>query len=598
MKKHRAMVVSLLLMMLLLCVAARLYQLQIASSPTFSKERENIVTRAFEAQSQEILLNSGRGKILDRFGRPFVGVEKDRLLLFPQTEDQWVRKRARYTRLAQLIGYQESVLNRLLTTSKHPIIIPARSGGELIVSQRQQKEIQSLRLPGVIVAQTDNRTTVSPRIGQQILGRIIRNPFLVRENFPKEYKLGLYSGQSRIGFSGLEASFEKYLHGSGEKILGYLQTRKGEPLTGAKYKMIDHRERVKSQPYQLRTTLDAKLQQGIERLMKRDRVQDGAIVVQEIQSGDILAMGSAPFIGSGNEEQSHPWDNRALMEATPGSIFKTIVAIAALEEGRVSPYRHFICKGKLDHYHMRDERTSGHGETTLIGAYAQSCNVIMAKVAKLVGGEKIEEYARRFGFGQKILWHGALRNQKQFAQEPNEQHGMIFASKELKKDVGAVMQTAIGQRDVKITPIQAANLVTSLFHQGKALQPRLVTEIQKPNGKPYFYFHNQYIERAKPLRLTTCQWLKQSMEEVVEEGTARILRNHQWKLAGKTGTAQVGIDKKRYNKWMIGYGPVENPRYSVAILLRGVKESEDRRAKLLFAQTMDLLKKLEEKRQK
>lgn len=596
MYKGRVILISALWALVFCVIIGRLYQIQIASTHSFSKEKADLKERAYDAQSREILLKSGRGKILDRTGKAWVGENKDRLLLFPQKRQQLQRKKKSLEKLAHIIGYSHNNLERLLSRIEYPMILGKESGQELVLNNQQKQQIKKLHLSGVMIVKTDNRFSY-PRTASQVLGRVIRNPFFVQEKYAKGLAQGRYSLQSRIGYSGLEESFESFLHGSTEKILAYLQTRKGQPLTGAKLKVVEKEEKKKSDPFTVVTTLDQELQAQVEQLLQQYHVKDGAVVVQEIQTGDVLALSSAPLVDVVQPKEENPWDNRALMEATPGSIFKIVVALAALEEGIVHAKTPYYCKGELDHYHLKDEKKGGHGHETFGEAFAQSCNVMMGSVANKLSGERLEEYAKRLGLGQKIIWSGKVFNQP-MQQMLQEHTGLIFASQKDKKDAGAVTQSGIGQRGVKITPLQAANMVTALFHQGKALSPRLVSEIRDASGKVAFRFPIKMLSTSKPLHQKTTKRVQEMMEMVVNEGTAKSIKKSSWPLAGKTGTAQIGKKNDRYNKWMIGYGPTTKPRYSVSVLIGDTANSDDVRAKKIFARTMEIVKLLEEQRNK
>lgn len=197
-----------------------------------------------------------------------------------------------------------------------------------------------------------------------------------------------------------------------------------------------------------------------------------------------------------------------------------------------------------------------------------------------------------------MIWNGKVFHDPSFAQLAEEQTGLIFADSTNKKDEGVLVQTGIGQRDVRMTPVQATNMITSVFHQGKTMEPRLVKEIKDAEGRMLFRFREQTIEGAKPLKPETAASVKALMRQVVTDGTASSLKNATWSLAGKTGTAQIGVDKDRYNKWMIGFGPVETPRYSVAVLLRSVDDAGDQRAIKIFEKVMNNLADLEKSGQK
>jgi cell division protein FtsI/penicillin-binding protein 2 len=587
MHRRRIIGISLVFVIAFSAIVARLLQIQVLATRSFSVGKADLIKLAYEAQSREVLLQSGRGKIIDRKGRVLVGENQERVLLFPQSKKQLRLRQDDYFRLAAILHYPRQRLLHIIDRLEYPMILGQPTGEGLVIQPQQKKQIQALHLPGVLVIQSDNRLAY-PQAGRDVIGRVIRNPFLLREQYKRELASGQYSLQTKIGYTGLEEAFEPFLHGFQERVLSYLRTRKGQPLTGAKLKMIAHHEKKKSTPLHLVTTLDLSLQSQIEEILRKHHVAKGAVVVQEIQTGDILSMVSR------STQEKGPWHNQALMEATPGSIFKTVIAAAALEEKLVQPETPFYCRGKLGKYHLHDEKKEGHGQETFQQAYAQSCNVMMARLAEKVGGETLVRYAQQWGLGKPILWSGQVLN-RPIKHLLHEQSGVIFADPKKQKDAGAVAQTGIGQHDVKMTPLQAVNMVTALFHQGRALSPRLVTELRTDTGKVAFRFPQKYLLGSKRLRPETVRAVQDMMSLVVKEGTASSLSNKPWQLAGKTGTAQVGVNKDRYHKWMIGFGPTQEPRYSVAVLLKDVSNDQDRRAKEIFAQVMECLRQAEAK---
>ncbi|RAL25773.1 peptidoglycan D,D-transpeptidase FtsI family protein [Thermoflavimicrobium daqui] len=579
----RGWFVSAGLVLGLMFIMVRLFMIQVVSTRSFSALEADLIQKADAIHQKEVIINSGRGEIIDQVGRSFVGEENLRLFVFPQTEQQLYLRRKQFLQLSRLLGYQKDVLFREMTHLTKPTILTTINGKELILNQVQKTEINKLKIPGVFVVNSDNRVRNKPS-AQQVIGRIGRNPSLIKNLYSKEIQSGKYSLQSYIGVTGLEAAFESFLHSEAEKVLNYTTDGRGKALVGAK---LFFKEKNSLDPsYSIKTTLNKDIQTRIDKILEEEHVEEGAVVIQEIQTGNILAMSSRPS-GNGSSQMKNPWDNRAIMEATPGSIFKTVVAIAALEEGVVRPDTVFHCKGHLQKYKLTDDHKSGHGKITFTEAYAKSCNIVFGQVAEKLGGEKIEAYARRLGLGQEVIWSGKVFKDKEFHQLPQEQTGVIFANNEAKKDLGAVVQAGIGQRDVKLTPIQATNMITSLFHRGKVIRPRIVTAIYDQNGKIYYSFVNQYLPNQKPLKARTINEMQRMMRMVVKGGTATSLNQAKWSLAGKTGTAQVGKDNSLYNKWMIGFGPFAHPKYAVAVVIHSIKTEDDIRAKKIFQKVMD-----------
>lgn len=584
--RWRVGLITCVWIILLSGVVLRLYQIQVVSTRSFSKQEFDLIQLAAEAQSREMILQSGRGKILDRYGKAFVGQEEWRVIVFPQSKEQIDFRKSKFQQVATILNFPFPSLISKLQKIRHPIFLSYPDRKELTLTDDQAVKIRSLKIPGIYVVRSDGRM-LQQQVGQQIVGQILRPSFIFRDLVRD--KPDIRTQQTRVGISGIEAVFEKELHSSEEKIFYYYRTRHGKPLLGEKVKIVNRKESKTVSPKNIVTTLDKELQQLAEHLLEKNQVVEGAIVVQEIKTGDILASASAPM-GHVVQGELNPWDHRAFMEATPGSVFKLLIAIAGLEEGFVSVHSPFYCKGVWEAFYLKDANGKGHGNQTFSQAFADSCNLYFGNLSKRLGREQIEKYALRMGLGQKIIWSDPSRKQM-----PNEHQGMIFSPLTASKDVGAVVQTGIGQRDVKITPIQAANLVTSLFHQGKPFHPRLIKEIHDADGKLIEQFKIKTLPHAKKLKESTSLAIRQMMRETVTQGTATLLKNAKWKLAGKTGTAQVGMKKDRYHKWMVGFGPYEQPRYSVVVLIKSTKDPNDLRAQQIFVQVMDALENIEKK---
>ncbi|MBA4493025.1 peptidoglycan D,D-transpeptidase FtsI family protein [Paenactinomyces guangxiensis] len=584
-KKWRGWMIAFAFMAAFLCILARLFMIQVISTRSFSKEQIDLIKLAQFYQDREVVIDSGRGTILDRKGRSLAGEKNWSLLAFPQSEQQFQLRKSQFERLAKQIGYSPERLRKQLNDLYRPSILPDADGDELLLTPADKERIESLQIPGVFVVESDYRMTLN-QLGQQVIGRVVKNTIGATK-----------SDHTHIGATGLEAAFEPFLHGEEESVLMYTRDRSGKPLNGVQVKIKQQPNASENPPHMIKTALDKEIQRRVEKILAEEQVEEGAVVVQEIATGNILAMASRPK-GYSPVGELNPWDNRALMEATPGSIFKTVVAIAALDQGIVKPDTEFDCNGELGRYGLKDDQEHGHGKQTFAEAYANSCNVVLGQVAEKLGGEKLESYAKRLGLAREIIWSGQVFKEKHFSQIPQEQTGLVFAPETSKKDPGAVVQAGIGQRDVKMTPVQATNLVTTLFHGGKPIHPRLVTEIQDVNGRPVFKFVNKYLSGAAPIKESTLKAVQQMMRSVVTDGTAVSVSKAEWPLAGKTGTAQVGVDKRFYHKWMIGYGPAERPRYSAAVVVRSVSDSDDPRAKRIFQRVMDEIARLEKEENK
>ena len=581
-KRRRTLLITSVLTMAFSGILLRLYWIQMVAMHSFSGEEADLIARAEAQQSRVYVVDSGRGAILDRNGKSLTGEKDWRLILFPLSDSQWTAYTDQLKQVAEIAGYSFGEFREKVEDLDRPRALPDKKGEGPALTEEQARSIQRLNIPGVYALQGDNRYD-GRRVAQQLIGRVERNPFLVREKYPDEWADGQDPSHSRIGVTGLEAAFEPFLQGGAQQLLTYTTDGRGQPLNGLNMTTEKNGGAI---PYRIQSTVDLRAQQVAEKALDEAGVTDGAVVVQEIATGDVLAMAGRPDTDTAHKGEN-PWDNRALMETTPGSIFKTVVAVAALDSGKVKPTETFTCNGHLGRYGMKDSKEGGHGRQTLSQAYANSCNVVFSKVAERLGGKTIEDTARRMGLGQRILWSGQVFKEDGFRQLPGEQTGMIFSEETSRKDAGAVVQTAIGQRDVRMTPLQAANMVTTLFHEGKTMNPRVVREIQYHDGKPYFRFSLHALKTDRKISPGALRAVREMMRGTVLRGTASDLKGAEVTMGAKTGTAQLGLNKDRYNKWMVGYSPYESPRYAVAVVIRSVKNGNDLRAHQVFRQVME-----------
>ncbi|KFZ41425.1 penicillin-binding transpeptidase domain-containing protein [Thermoactinomyces sp. Gus2-1] len=358
-RNWRSITVSLLILSMFAVILVRLYMIQIASARSFEivNKQVDLVTMAQTRQNKEIVIQSGRGDILDRHQETLVGGNDWHLLIFPQSEEQLKLREEQFKQIAEWIHYPYEAFRRQLLHLKSPAILSGIRGEEITLSPLERERIEAMNIPGVMVVQSDQRMTLN-QVAEQVIGQIARSPLLLKNRYQEQAQNGNWHPESFIGISGLEQAFEPFLHGEEEHLLIYTKARTGKPLNGVQMKRKDIQRGSGDRPKTLVTTLDKEIQQMAENLLQEESVDDGAVVIQEISSGDILAMASRPKGNSEKEGENH-WENRAVMEATPGSIFKTVVAVAALDQGLVRPDTTFHCKGKLDQYHLRDNDPEG-----------------------------------------------------------------------------------------------------------------------------------------------------------------------------------------------------------------------------------------------
>ena len=395
------------------------------------------------------------------------------------------------------------------------------------------------------------------------------------------------------GAGGMEKTLDPLLRGLGPTVYSYTVDGHREVVPKLGTRLVSPRN--PHYPLNIKTTIDIKLQHKIEKLIDESHVREGAVVILDATNADIRAMVSRPFYNPTcilpNQTECI---NKAVQSAVPGSIFKIVTAAAALETGEKPTKKTFHCQGKYHKYHLSCWKKKGHGHLTLEEAFAHSCNVAFAEIASTLSKEQLEQTAFRLGLGRKVGWEGNnIAGLRLFRPLDQEEEGNIWENSVLKTDEGARIQTAIGQRDTRVTPLQAANLMVTLLHQGQVRAPRLVQSVQYADGGLLFQcpLHQLSTSQYKPISSYTCKKLLHWMRSVITLGTGQSLQSTHWPVAGKSGTAQTQLHRHpRHNHWFIGYGPIVQPQYAVAVLVNNVHPSAKiHYATSLFHKIMDTL---------
>jgi penicillin-binding protein 2 len=389
-----------------------------------------------------------------------------------------------------------------------------------------------------------------------------------------------YDPSDYIGRAGIEKAWENRLRGTP----GGVQVE--VDVVGRKFGELN---RWPATPgHNLVLTIDRAVQQAAEAALGEDA---GSVVAIEPGTGKILAMVSRPGYdpnmmarGVTSKEWSalvndpkHPLQNRPVQGTyAPGSTFKIVMALAGLDKGVITPASGVSCGGgyQFGGRRFRCWKSSGHGGVSLESAIAQSCDVYFYKLGNDLGVDAINEYSRRFGLGSPTG-----------VDLPGERSGLIPSTEWKRKGkkepwyAGETLSVAIGQGSVLATPIQLANMVASVADpQGRVMRPMLVDRIESPDGKS--------IETVVPMemgklgfQLSHLAEVRHGLRQVVAAGTARSANLTQWKVAGKTGTAQVmgqaAADasselkawEKRDNALFVCYAPYDEPKIAVAVIV-------------------------------
>lgn len=546
-------------------------------------------------RTDRFVVDNGRGQFMDRAGLPITGEAVQALVAFPL----YGMPRGSAQSLRQVADSLETTPTQLeswLRELKSPAVWGQTKSGQVAeLSETQIRTIRQANLMGVAVLPYRNRysSDVAPL---HAIGYVSQDPQRLARLYPGKLAVRKVKETDLIGGAGLEKSLDRLLRGVGPTVVHYVTDAARRPLEGLGLRMSSPGN--PHYPLEIRTTLDLDVQRQTALALQSAGVRRGAAVVLDVANADILAMISLPELKPGQIGAPDTDErNRAITAYAPGSVFKIVTMAAALEAGEATLETQFRCTGSYGKYGLKCWKHDGHGLLNLTSSFAQSCNVAFAALAEKMNPAWIQITAERLGLGRRIGWATpSFRDGRPLRLLEEEQAGTVFASRELADDGGVRTGTGIGQRDVRITPLQAANLVVALLHGGRVLAPRLVTEIRYADGGllaklPVQTSSSKYGE----IRPQTAAAILRAMRSVVTEGTARhALADSTWPLAGKSGTAELaGQLQSRNDHWFVGYGPAKGkPRYAVAVIVQEQPDGLRNRAATVFGDIMARLSRL------
>jgi penicillin-binding protein 2 len=417
----------------------------------------------------------------------------------------------------------------------------------------------------------------------------------INEEDMKRIDSAEYAGTSLIGKLGVEAAYEKQLHGKpGFREL--LVNAAGRPID----KPGEYAPKLNTLPpvagEDLILGIDARVQKVAEDALTGKR---GSIVALDPKTGDVIAMASTPgFDPNGfvrgltvaeysalSNNVDVPLLNRALRGAyPPGSTVKPLEALAAQKYGILTPQQEEFCggffqlPGNANKY--RDDKK--HGLLDMRGAIAESCDVYFFRVAWKLGINRMDDFMKPFGYGELTG-----------IDIPGEKPG-LYASPEWKKHAfkraadqvwfpGEAISMGIGQGPITVTPLQQAHIAAEIAERGQVIAtPRLVSATRAAGSNDIVARKPQMM---KPLDVATSeQWdvIFDGMVGAVTRGTASpfLVKPVRYPLAGKTGTAQlftikqtdstrakISDERRRDHAWFIAFAPVDDPKIAIAVLV-------------------------------
>ena len=559
--------------LLLSALVGRMYFLQVIEADKYS-------TLADENRINLKLLPPPRGYIVDRRGVPIAINRQNYRALVVREEAGDVE--ATLDRLGRVVHVADNEKKRVLREVRRKRgFVPVTVRENLNWEEVARIEVNSPSLPGISIDEGQSRYYPFPQSTAHILGYVAAvseddltgDPLLELPGF-------------RIGKAGIERVYDLALRGTG----GNSQVE-----VNAFGRVIRELSRTEGQPgLEVALTIDLELQEMITRRLGDE---SASVVVIDVRTGDVLAMVSTPSFDPNafteglsvdqwrtlSSNPKAPLGNKALAgQYAPGSTFKMVVALAALEKGVISPSSKVFCPGsvRLGDATFHCWKKHGHGSMDLQNAIAQSCDVYFYEIAKRTGIDSIAAMARRLGLGQRLG-----------IDLPGEKPGLAptrdwkLATLGKPWQVGETLIAGIGQGYVLTTPLQLAVMTARLVNGGVAVVPHLTRDDVTPEGiaarDPASFPKIEISE-------THLDIVRRAMSGVVNSqvGTARrsAIDEEGMAMGGKTGTAQVrritkaeretGVRKNDELPWeerdhalFVGYAPVDDPRYAVSVVV-------------------------------
>ena len=554
-------------------LSARMYYLQVL-------EADRYRVLAEENRISLRLLPPPRGVVLDRREIPLaVNVQIYRLVVVPE---QAKNVGEILTRLSQLVKVSEHDKRRVQREARRRrAFVPITVRENLTWEEVSRIEVNAPDLPGITIDVAQSRHYPYGDITAHVIGYVAAvsekeltgDPVLELPGF-------------RVGKNGIERRYDLELRG---------RAGNSEVEVNALGRVIREVSRQEWQPgLEIPLTLDIKLQEFVFKRLAKER--RAAVVVMDVHNGDVLGMVSRPgfdpnafnngitvsdwkkLVG----DPDKPLTNKAIAgQYAPGSVFKIVVALAALEKG-ISSEMSVHCEEVLEFgnelFHCW--KKGGHGHVDLVGALRESCDVYFYELAKRIGVDSIARMAQKLGLGEKLN-----------LGLPGERDGLVPTKKWKLKTLrahwlgGESLINAIGQGYVLSTPLQLAVMTSRVVNGGYAVLPRLNrASINEPKN-------TRNIPEFPKLGLSerTLKIIRQALEEVVNNsagGTAYDARIPEpgWQMGGKTGTSQVrritlqereqGVKKNDELPWhqrdhalFVGYAPIVNPRYACSVVI-------------------------------
>ncbi|HUG78911.1 MAG TPA: penicillin-binding protein 2 [Burkholderiales bacterium] len=559
-------------------LAARFFFLQVIQHDVYRAKAE-------ENRIAVVPVPPNRGLILDRNGvvlaRNYSGYT---LEIFPRRVRDLDRTIERLAELVEIQPRDRFRFRKMLVEARNAESLPIRT--RLSDEEVARFAVNRYRFEGVEIKGRLFRQYPYGDVAAHVIGYMGRVTQADQESLAAEGLEANYRGTDFMGKAGVEASYQRELHGT----TGFEQVEIDAAGRG-----IRTLSRSPSEPgNNVTLTLDMRLQQVAEVAFGERR---GALVALEPATGGVLALVSKPgfdpnefvdgiepqYWSDLNSSADRPLNNRAIAGLyPPGSTFKPFMALAALQLGKRTPRSTIVDSTGYFFFgerRFRDSKIGGHGVVDLHKSIVVSSDIYYYQLASELGIDAIAGFMRHFGFGERT---GVDLQGEAVGVLPSQEWKMrrFRRPDQQRWYAGETISVGIGQGYNAYTPIQLAQATAMIANGGTMYRPRLVAYVENPRSATREYFEAEQLHHA-PVRAEYFEVVRRAMAGVTKEGTgARAFARAQYTSGGKTGTAQV-IAMKQNEKYdeskvaerfrdhslYIAFAPLESPRIALAVIV-------------------------------
>ncbi|MHB1626848.1 MAG: penicillin-binding transpeptidase domain-containing protein [Bacilli bacterium] len=501
-------------------LVGRLVHIQVLAAGDYMAKAGDLIRR-------DIPLPAVRGAILDSHGNALAYTASAATIIAVPRQ---IRDKARTAELLWKVigGSREGILKLI---GKRTLMVYIRPRGRRL-DEAKTRAIRAMKLPGIYLTEEGRRTYPYGDMAAQVLG---------------------VTGGEGQGLSGVELAFNAELKGK-RGALQFVSNARGEEIPGTNDEYI-----APTPGLNVELTIDRQIQQFVDREIQNvaakyspERV---TMIVADPQTGQILAMANYPTFNPANWKQA-PQEtynrNLAIWQTfEPGSTFKIVTLAAALQEHTVSLTDRFYDPGyyEVAGHRLRCWKAGGHGSQSYLGVVENSCNPGFIQLGQSLGKTRLFQYIRAFGFGAKT---GIAL--------PGESKGILFSPQR----VGPLelATTSFGQ-GVSVTPIQQVMAMGAIANGGALMKPQIVKAYMNPaTARVVQAFSPAQVRRV--LSPEVAAQVRGALESVVAQGTGGHAFREGYRIAGKTGTAQVSVNghysSTHYIVSFIGMAPANDPK--------------------------------------